>query len=238
MIDIHRIRAISLDLDDTLWPVWPTIRKAEATLQAWLREEAPATATLWQGEGVAQAARQRVEQRHPQRAYDLSFLRLEMIREMLRQAGDDPALAEPGFELFFAVRQQVEPFEEVEAALQALAARYPLLALSNGNAQVLQMPIGRYFTASISARDVGVAKPDARIFRLAAERAGLPAQALLHVGDDPDADVQGARAAGMQALWVNREGRDWPGAAGAQEQSGPVSVRSLDGMLELLGARA
>ena len=32
MLDISRIRAVSIDLDDTLWPIWPTIKRAEAAL--------------------------------------------------------------------------------------------------------------------------------------------------------------------------------------------------------------
>ena len=44
MIDVTRIRAITLDLDDTLWPIWPTIAKAEAVLLQWLAQHAPGTA--------------------------------------------------------------------------------------------------------------------------------------------------------------------------------------------------
>ena len=39
---MSRIHAITLDLDDTLWPIWPTIERAESALQAWLRQHAPA----------------------------------------------------------------------------------------------------------------------------------------------------------------------------------------------------
>ena len=46
MLDISAIRAISLDLDDTLWPVWPTIARAEVALENWLRPLAPAAAAL------------------------------------------------------------------------------------------------------------------------------------------------------------------------------------------------
>ena len=46
MLDLSRIRAITLDLDDTLWPVWPTIHRAEQVLSDWLMQHAPATAAL------------------------------------------------------------------------------------------------------------------------------------------------------------------------------------------------
>jgi putative hydrolase of the HAD superfamily len=69
--------------------------------------------------------------------------------------------------------------------------------------------LGRYFQASISAHRVGVAKPDARIFALAAEAAGVPAASVLHVGDDALLDARGAMDAGMHAVWLNRAGVDW-----------------------------
>lgn len=57
----------------------------------------------------------------------------------------------------------------------------------------------------------GAAKPDARIFSALRRLAGVSAQEVLHVGDDPLADVVGATQAGMQAVWLNRESRRWPG---------------------------
>ncbi|MEP6790835.1 MAG: HAD family hydrolase, partial [Ramlibacter sp.] len=47
MLDIGKIRAISFDLDDTLWPIWPTIERAEKTLHNWLAENAPMAAALF-----------------------------------------------------------------------------------------------------------------------------------------------------------------------------------------------
>ncbi|PAT40960.1 HAD family hydrolase [Vandammella animalimorsus] len=211
-----RIQAISLDLDDTLWPVWPAIEQAEAELLAWMQAHTPAAARRWAEPGAARAWRAQVEAAHPQRAHDLSFLRLQTIALAMQAAGEQaaPQRAQQAFEVFFAARQRVQPFAEVPQALDWLAARYPLLALSNGNADVLAMPIGRCFAASLPAREAGHAKPDARIFRLGAQRLGLPPQAVLHVGDDPLLDVAGARNAGMQAFWLNREGKSWPAEAG------------------------
>ena len=55
MLDIQKIKAVSLDLDDTLWPIWPTIERAEAVLRAWLLREAPKTAALLVTPGVLPA---------------------------------------------------------------------------------------------------------------------------------------------------------------------------------------
>jgi len=86
--------------------------------------------------------------------------------------------------------------------LQRLSGRYPLLAVSNGNADVVRVGLGAYFSGSVSARDAGVAKPDPRIFHAAAAHLGCAPHQVLHVGDDHAADVVGAAQAGMQAVWL------------------------------------
>jgi len=209
VLDPSRVKALTLDLDDTLWPIWPTIARAEQVLADWLAQHAPATAALGADRQTLRAVREQVGRERPDLAHDLSALRRESIRGLLRQAGDDPALAEPAFEVFFAERQRVELFEDALPALERLSARYPLVALSNGNADVHRVGIGAHFTAAISAREFGVAKPDVRIFHAAAAAAGVAPQAVLHIGDDAHLDGVGALNAGMQLAWVNRQGHPW-----------------------------
>ena len=60
-LDLSRIRAITLDLDDTLWPVWPTIHRAEDVLRAWLDTHAPRTAALTRDKEKSHRARQQVQ---------------------------------------------------------------------------------------------------------------------------------------------------------------------------------
>ena len=210
MLDISRIRAITLDLDDTLWPVWPTIHRAEAVLTDWLTQNAPATAALSAQAEVKKAVRAEINARPADRAHDLSFLRLEAVRALLLQAGDPGHLAEPAFEVFFAERQRVDLFDDALPALAFWSQRYPVVALSNGNADVHRVGIGEHFHASVSAKSLGVAKPDVRIFHVAAAQLNLPVESVLHVGDDATTDVMGAVNAGMQAAWINTQGHDWP----------------------------
>ena len=222
MLNLSKIQAITLDLDDTLWPVWPTIARAEVVLQAWLSEHAPQTARLNEDAELKQQIRAEVNQRYPDKAHDLSFLRLEAIRESLLRAGNPPYLAEEAFSVFFNERLNVKLYDGVEQALARLAARYPLVGLSNGNADVFRTPAGPYFKACVSARVFGVAKPDVRIFHAAAEQLNLPADAVLHLGDDATADAWGALQAGMQTAWINTHGHDWP-----HDLAQPLTVRHL-----------
>ncbi|MBS0401797.1 MAG: HAD-IA family hydrolase [Proteobacteria bacterium] len=233
MIDARRIRAITLDLDDTLWPVWPTIQRADQALRDWLAARAPRTAALAADGSSAPQARRAVLQARPELTHDLGAIRLEVIRQLLRAAGDDPALAEPAFEVFYRERQRVTLFDDALPALDFLAARYPLVALSNGNADVGQVGLARYFRAAVSAASAGVAKPDARIFHTAAQAAGVTAGAVLHIGDDAELDAAGALGAGMQTAWVNRADVAWPPGHAEAPQA---VVRDLAALCRLLSS--
>lgn len=228
-LDISRIRAITIDLDDTLWPVWPAIARAEAALAGWLAAHAPATAVLFGDAQTLRAIRVRMNELRPDLRHDLSALRRESIRLALAQAGDDPTLAEPAFDFFFAERQHVDLFDDALETLEFLSARYPVVAVSNGNADVHHIGIGRYFKDSLSATRLGIAKPDARIFHAAAQAAGVASSAVLHVGDDALLDAQGALDAGMQAAWLNPAQAAWP-----QGRPPHATVASLRGLCRLL----
>eukprot|EP01036_Dinobryon_divergens_P002682 gene2682-3520_t len=125
-LDIARIRAITIDLDDTLWPIWPTITRAENVLLDWLTHHAPATAALFSSTESLRAIRNQMVALRPDLLHDLSALRRESIRLALTQAGDEPALAEPAFDLFFAERMRVELFDDAHDTLAFLSARYPV----------------------------------------------------------------------------------------------------------------
>ena len=82
--------------------------------------------------------------------------------------------------------------------------------MSNGNADLQRCGIADLFDGHVTAIAAGAAKPDARIFAALERMAGVSAEEVLHVGDDPLTDVVGARQAGMQTVWLNRDSRPWP----------------------------
>lgn len=229
-LDVTRVRAITIDLDDTLWPIWPTIARAEAVLLEWLSLHAPATAALFSDVQALRAIRDQMVTLRPDLRSDLSGLRRESIRLALTQSGDEPALAEPAFDLFFAERQRVELFADAHDTLAFLSSRYPVVALSNGNADVHRIGIGHYFHSSISASVFGAAKPDVRIFHAAASAAQVAPHEVLHIGDDATLDAQGALDAGMQAVWINAANHPWPHGAMPH-----ATVGGLTALRELLG---
>jgi 2-haloalkanoic acid dehalogenase type II len=222
MLEPSKVRAISLDLDDTLWPIWPTIERAEKVLHEWLVERAPMAAALFSNPSALRDIRNHVAEQRPDLKHDLSSVRRESIRLALYRAGEDPLLAEPAFEAFFAARQQVDLFDDAEPALRFLSQRFPLVSLSNGNADLARVGLAGYFKAAISAREFGVGKPDPRIFHAAAGAVEVQPEEVLHVGDDATLDVIGGLNAGMQTVWVNRSDHLWP-----HEQQPHLTVASL-----------
>jgi putative hydrolase of the HAD superfamily len=231
MLNFKSIQAITIDLDDTLWPVWPAIKRAEIELDIWLREHAPTTAVLFADTNERAAMREQVNQSRPELSHNLSAQRRETIRLALERSAENTALAEPAFDVFFAGRNRVDLFVDALPALAFLAARFPVVALSNGNADISRIGLGQYFHASISAQQFGVAKPDPRIFHAAAQAAGVDASRVLHIGDDALMDVLGALDCGMQTVWVNREGKDWVHA-----QQPHLSVAELSALCTAIAA--
>jgi len=229
MLDIARIEAISLDLDDTLWPIWPTIERAEKVLHDWLVENAPMTAALFSSPAALREIREYMASNRPELKHDLSAIRRESIRLALYRAGENPLLADRAFEVFFAERQRVDLFEDARPALEFLAARYPLVSISNGNADLARVGIAEFFRAAISAREFGVGKPDPRIFHAAAGALEVRPEQVLHLGDDATLDALGAMNAGMQAAWINRSDHLWP-----HEQQPHATVTNLDEFCALL----
>jgi putative hydrolase of the HAD superfamily len=204
---------LSFDLDDTLWPVGPVIAAAEEAMLGWLRTHHPETVRAHSLESL-RAQRASIPNRYPDRGHDLTFLRHRALKDLFLAAGQSDTLAEAradeGLEVFFAERNRVQFYADVRPALTRLRARYRLFAVSNGNADLARCGIAELFDGHITASAAGAAKPDARIFAALVGKAGVEAAQVLHIGDDPLADVVGATRAGMQAVWINRDAKRWP----------------------------
>src|SRR5882757_1497950 len=218
-------RVISLDLDDTLWPVAPVLQAAEMALLSWLRAHHPQAARGHDVDSM-RALRARIAERFPDQRHDMTFLRRRALAEQFAAAGytgllaaGSPAAGSPAagmpveeaLEIFFVERNRVTCYEDVRPALKRLRSSYRLFAVSNGNADLNRCGMADLFDGHITASAAGAAKPDARIFAHLLRAAGVEPNEVLHVGDDPLADVVGATQAGMQAVWLNREARTWPG---------------------------
>lgn len=223
------IRAVCFDLDNTLWDVWPALVRAERAVYEFLQERYPRIAANLTIEAM-RAARERVMLTHPHQSHDFSFLRKQALREHAIEYGYPQSLAEEAFDVFLIARNQVELYEEVRPMLERLRRKYRLFSASNGNADLQRIGLAHLFERSVAARDVGVLKPHLAVFMKVIESTGLEPHQVLFVGDDPELDVEGARRAGMHAVWINRTGAEWP----ALWNPPPYSVRSLHELGSLL----
>jgi putative hydrolase of the HAD superfamily len=225
---MREVQAIIFDLDDTLWEVGPVIVRAEHAMRAFLAERYPRVLELHTLDSMRDL-RARIALEHPAMRHDFTWLRRESLRRHAREAGYPDAMAEEAFDVFFRARNEVELYDDVLPSLERLQRRFRLFAASNGNADLAAIGLARFFEYALAARDAGRLKPDPRIFELLLERAGLEPGQALHVGDDVEADVEGARRAGLTPVWMNRRGTEWPAST-----SPPLTVRSLTELADLL----
>ena len=205
----EHVRLISFDLDDTLWPCHPVIRAAEAECYAWLSREAPRlTARLTPDD--LRDHRLGVGREHTGIAHDLTAVRLRSLTQLLTAEGYPVSVAQDAADVFRAARNRVTPYEEVATTLDRLRPHYHLVSVTNGNSQIAETPLHASFDHSLTAAEVGAAKPDPAIFHAASSHSGIPLESFLHVGDDPLRDIAAARAIGLTAVWVNRGQGEWP----------------------------
>ena len=207
------IRAITLDLDDTLWPFAPIGARIEQVLDAWLRIHSPRTAQRFPIVAM-RALREQVFDAHPQLVHDMGALRRLTLQRAFVESGADPSqirdLTDAAYDVFYAERNRVECYPDAIAALARISAKLPVAALSNGNADLVAIGLDHHFAFQLGAREHGAAKPDASIFLTACARLGCAPEEVLHVGDHIEMDVIGAARAGLRTAWVHRDDAHHP----------------------------
>jgi REG-2-like HAD superfamily hydrolase len=91
----------------------------------------------------------------------------------------------------------------------------------------------QHFDFIAASARIGFEKPDRRIFEWALEQADVPPESVIHVGDHLDADVEGARATGIEAVLIDRNARFSP----KEVPAGVQLIRSLDELLPIVDGR-
>ncbi|RJF97853.1 HAD family hydrolase [Noviherbaspirillum saxi] len=197
------IKAVLFDLDDTLWPIVPVIKRAENLLFEWLRTHVPSVADRVSIDGM-RARRQALMDSDPVYQLDLRALRHAVLIEAFTAAGEDPGMVDQAMHVFSRARNEVPLFADVAPSLTSLRHRYALASVSNGVSDLHAIGIAHLFDATVAAHSFGCAKPDAAIFHAACEALKVEPQEAIYVGDDPWLDVDGAQKAGLRAAWMNR----------------------------------
>ncbi|AHB72256.1 5-amino-6-(5-phospho-D-ribitylamino)uracil phosphatase YigB [Cronobacter malonaticus] len=199
------IAALTFDLDDTLYDNRPVIARTEQETLAFMQRYHPRLSAFTAAD--LHRARTALRQQEPEIYHDVTEWRRRAIEQVMLEAGLTAHEASEGANeamLNFARwRSRIEVPEENLEALQQLAKKWPLVAITNGNAEPEQFGLGGLFQFVLRAGPHGRAKPYSDMYHLAAQKLGVAPEAILHVGDDLTTDVAGAIRSGVQACWIN-----------------------------------
>ena len=228
------LRAVLLDLDDTLFDhahatrgALTTLAAVERVLTAWPFDE-----LVRRHSGILETLHARVLRRE----ISVDEARIERFRQLLEAAGSPRALARAEELAGVYRRAYEEDWRAVPGALALLEAIRregwrAIIVTNNGVAEqrrkLERCGIGAWIDAMITSEEAGVSKPDPAIFEIALRTAGATADEVVMVGDAWPTDVAGALAAGIRPIWFNRHGQARPDPAIAE-------VRALEPLDEVL----
>ncbi len=203
-----RYDAVFLDIDGTL--LW-----VDLDVRGYVEDLAPYSANgglttervagpIW--EGLRRHIRENIKHRTEE---DLAGFKRRNAEQTAAQLGIEAPL-----EIVTQVAERrisFNPYPESEGVLQELRAmEVPLYVVSNWDIELTRVleDLGwtGYFDGVVASAVVGVEKPEAEIFEEALRASGVARSRAVHVGNDPLTDVQGASAAGLDTVFVDRRG--------------------------------
>jgi putative hydrolase of the HAD superfamily len=156
----------------------------------------------------------------------------------------DSAAAEWFGGYYAAYRDAWAAYDDVHGALDALELAVPGVRfgiITNGELALQQRKVekiglGTRVDHVIASGELGIAKPDPRIFAHALERFGARAADAVYVGDRVRVDALGAAAAGLIGVWIDRDERGWGADATDAAAAGIRRIVSLAELPQLLAA--
>ncbi len=202
------ITTLSFDGDNTLWDFEKLMRHSLECVRAELvKHTDPQTMQKLTVDRLIEI-RNEVFESKKGAFTKLENIRLEAFKETLNRFQiKDAGLAESLNTTYLNHRfEDLELYPDVLPVLNKLKRKYKIGLLSNGNSYPHKIGLDGLFDFVVFSQDHGVEKPDKRIFKIALKEAGCSADEMVHVGDSLESDIQGAQNAGIQAVWLNREG--------------------------------
>ena len=202
------IKAISFDGDMTLWDFRKVMRHSLSLALDELRRRVPAESTRELTVDRMIEIRNAVAEEFKGKAANLEAIRFHAFRRTLEMIGHpDELLARELNALYLKHRfEDIELYPDVIPCLDTLGQDFEIGLLSNGNGYPERCGLPGRFGFVIFSQDVGVEKPDAKMFLEACRQAGCTPDELMHVGDSLTSDVVGANGVGALSVWLNRDG--------------------------------
>lgn len=225
-------KAISFDLDDTLYDNHPIIENAELSILAYLNNRFPELAELTRKQWLLYKD---LEIKHfPALAHDVSLARQQTLARVMTIYGIPQCkaleYARQAFTEFLKLRSDFTVPGESVRLLENIAASYPVIAITNGNVDEFQIQLDDKFQFILKAGKGFKSKPQGDLFIEAARRLNIEVSDILHIGDHLITDVYGARNNGAQAIWFNPNRQSLSGA----RLLPTVEISRLDHLYKLL----
>jgi putative hydrolase of the HAD superfamily len=205
-------KAISFDLDDTLYSNRPIMLSIDIKMAAYFakRISLPKVITIFDNR-YWWSYRQQALTGNQFLIHDVVALRLESYNLGFRAAGFSAVAAKLEAQLaldyFISQRSNFTVAEPVHQLLASLQKKWPIVAISNGNVDTQAIGIHQYFSATFHAGKNGDIhyrqKPHADMFVAACNNLSIKPEELLHVGDCGRSDIFGAQSAGCQSVWLS-----------------------------------
>jgi dihydrofolate synthase / folylpolyglutamate synthase len=200
--DWSSIRAVTFDVGGTLIEPWPSVGRVYAQIAERHGVHVPADELDRQF-----AAAWKAKKNFGYSMSDWSDLVKESFAGLAGAPPDDALFSD--LYRHFATAAPWRVFDDVAPCLQRLKKRgLKLAVISNWDERLRPLlralELAHYFDAMIVSRELGCHKPDAKVFEAAAAQLGIPAEAILHVGDSAIEDFDGARKAGFRAVLLRR----------------------------------
>jgi putative hydrolase of the HAD superfamily len=232
------VRAVLFDLDDTLFDHHGCSRSALQGVH-----ESHACFGNMPFDDLADAHRRLLEELHHDvmlGRIPLDEARRERFRRLFGVAGVDASVEQASA----AAVTYRDRYKSARRAIEGAAALLPLVRararvgivsnnlLEEQQEKLRHCGLDRFVDALVVSEEAGVSKPDPLIFHIALERLACAAADAVMVGDSWPADVIGARAAGVRAIWFNRHGAPKPD--GADDVAEIAALAPPDSLLRLV----
>ena len=204
---LRAFKAISFDLDDTLYDNRPIIKKAEVEFLAYLNTTYPELTELDERKWLLY--KDLLAKENPALIHDVSLWRKEITKRVMVIYGipmvNAIKYAETAFKQFLFLRSNFTVPEQSIDLLEKLAKHYPVVAITNGNVDIKQIGLQDKFKFVLKAGEGLNSKPHLDLFKQAAQQLSIDVEDILHIGDHLNTDVFGAQNNHAQAVWFNPE---------------------------------
>lgn len=198
--------AITLDLDNTLYNNHLIITQAEKKSITFLKKYHAALNHLKINDYYT--SRLKILSENPNIYHDVNHWRWKSLQKILLKAGltkyESLLGADQAMDIIIYWRNKINITTNTHTILSALNSKWPLIAITNGNANPKKFGLHKYFYDILIAGKNGRAKPYTDMFDLSAKRFGIACKHILHIGDNLQTDIQGGLSANMQTCWTNQ----------------------------------